>query len=189
MKLGLLSREKLNLGAHWTTLEPPLLNSLASYKDSLLVAPPSLQRRNLRQWGNVAKAVRSVDTMFWVQGRSRPEGPVLAASILAGVARRSAFVIDPWKDLIFKIGTLAVLQRLDPCFISSREAYEELKRRFVLGRFEWLPFGVDTDVFDCVPGERPIFVLDGPPLRIFASGYNSVLCKRRPAIQIHSAGT
>jgi len=38
-----------------------------------------------------------------------------------------------------------------------REGYEELKIRFPRGRFEWLPFGVDTGVFDSVPGERSIF--------------------------------
>jgi hypothetical protein len=57
-----------------------------------------------------------------------------------------------------KIGTLAVLQGLDPLFVAFREAYLELRRRFPRGRFEWLPFGVDTTVFDALPGgERPIF--------------------------------
>src|SRR5713101_5043879 len=157
MRLGVLSNEKLNPWVNWTTLGPPLLNPLASYKGSRLIAPPPLERRNLRQWGNVVKAMRSVDTVFWMQGASRPEVPVFVASILGGGARRAAFVVDAWKSLIFKIGTLAILQRLDPCFVAFREGYQELRKRFALGRFEWLPFGVDTEVFDSVSGERPIF--------------------------------
>ena len=56
-----------------------------------------------------------------------------------------------------KVGALAVLQRLNPCFVAFREGCDELKRHFPRGHFEWMPFGVDTDVFDSVPGERPIF--------------------------------
>ena len=42
--------------------------------------------------------------------------------------------------------------------MAFREGYDELSRRFPRGRFEWLPFGVDTRVFNAVPGvERPIF--------------------------------
>jgi hypothetical protein len=52
---------------------------------------------------------------------------------------------------------LAVAQRLDPCFVAFREAYEELRTRFPSGKFEWLPFGIDTNVFDSVGNERPIF--------------------------------
>ena len=48
-------------------------------------------------------------------------------------------------------------QRLNPCFVAFREAYDELKRRFPRGRFEWLPFGVDTNVFRPGGGERDIF--------------------------------
>jgi glycosyltransferase involved in cell wall biosynthesis len=52
---------------------------------------------------------------------------------------------------------LAVAQRLDPCFIAFREGCEQLKLRFPRGRFEWLPFGVDTEVFQPGDGERDIF--------------------------------
>jgi hypothetical protein len=92
-----------------------------------------------------------------MQGASRPELPIFIASLLRGRTRRSAFVVDAWGHLLTKIGTLAVLQRLDPCFVAFREGYEELRRRFPRGRFEWLPFGVDTRVFKAVPGERPVF--------------------------------
>jgi hypothetical protein len=109
------------------------------------------------EWRRTLKNIQSADTLFWMQGASRPEFPVHLTSLLRGQARRSAFVVDAWKYLLTKIGTLAVLQRFDPCFVAFREGFEELGRRFPSGRFEWLPFGVDTNVFDSVPGERPIF--------------------------------
>jgi glycosyltransferase involved in cell wall biosynthesis len=92
-----------------------------------------------------------------MQSASRPENPIHLASLLRGKVRRSAFVVDAWKHLLTKIGTLAVLQRLDPCFVAFREGCTELRRRFPSGRFEWLPFGVDTDVFDSSPDERTVF--------------------------------
>jgi glycosyltransferase involved in cell wall biosynthesis len=46
---------------------------------------------------------------------------------------------------------------LDPCFVAFREGCEELRRRFPSGRFEWLPFGIDTNVFRPGHGERDIF--------------------------------
>ncbi len=48
-------------------------------------------------------------------------------------------------------------QRLDPCFVAMREARDELAQRYPRGRFEWLPFGVDTDVFVDHTEERDIF--------------------------------
>jgi hypothetical protein len=92
-----------------------------------------------------------------MQSASRPENPIHLASLLRGKVRRSAFVVDAWKHLLTKIGSLAIVQHLDPCFVAFREGCEELKKRFPSGRFEWLPFGVDTDVFDSVPGERTVF--------------------------------
>jgi hypothetical protein len=158
IRLGVLSNEELNPWVNWTTLGPPLLEVLAVNENSRLIAPPPLTWHRRREWQAVLKSVRSCDTLFWMQGPSRPELPIHVASLLRCRARRSAFVVDPWKYLITKIGALAVFQRLDPLFVSMREGFEELKRRFPMGRFEWLPFGVDTSVFDSVPGdERPIF--------------------------------
>lgn len=157
MRLGVLSNENLDPWVNWTTLGPPLLHAIAAKKEARLIAPPRLAMGHLQEWKEVLRSVRAVDTLFWMQGASRPEPPVHLASILAGRARRSAFVVDAWKYLITKIGWLAVLQQLDPCFVPFREGCEELKRRFPRGKFEWLPFGVDTGVFDAVPGERTIF--------------------------------
>ena len=81
----------------------------------------------------------------------------MALSASRGIARRTAFVVDAWRPALSKIGALAVAQRLDPCFVAFREGCGELSRRFPGGRFEWLPFGVDTDVFRPGPGEREIF--------------------------------
>lgn len=157
MKLGVFSNQNLNPWVNWTTLGPPLLHPLAANDGAHLIAPPHLAYGNLHPWRGILRDVRSADTLFWMQGASRPEGPIHLASLLRIRARRSVFVVDAWKYLLAKIGTLAVVQRLDPCFVAFREGYQELKMRFPSGRFEWLPFGVDTNVFDSLPGERPIF--------------------------------
>jgi hypothetical protein len=109
------------------------------------------------EWQTVRRNILAIDTLFWMQGAARPELPVHIASLLAGRVRRSVFVIDAWKYLIKKIGVLSALQRLDPCFVAFAEGFDELTRRFPKNSFEWLPFGVDTEVFDAVPGDRPIF--------------------------------
>ena len=41
-----------------------------------------LKRDNLRQWAQLAKVMREFDTLFWMQGRSRPEYPIFLASLL-----------------------------------------------------------------------------------------------------------
>jgi glycosyltransferase involved in cell wall biosynthesis len=56
-----------------------------------------------------------------------------------------------------KIGWLAVAQQLDPCFVAFREAHDELTRRFPRGKFELVPFGVDTDVFRASGEKRDVF--------------------------------
>ncbi|MGB2604002.1 MAG: glycosyltransferase [Candidatus Sulfotelmatobacter sp.] len=157
MHLAVLSNERLNPWVNWTTLGPPLLKPLAAYENARLVAPPNLALDNFRQWKNVWQDVRSSDTVFWMQSSSRPEKAVHLASLARPGARRSAFVVDAWKYSVTKIGVLALLQHLNPCFVAFREGCEELKRRFPSGNFEWLPFGVDTEVFDSEPGERTIF--------------------------------
>jgi hypothetical protein len=157
MQLGVLSNECLDPSLNWSTLGPPLLHPLASNCGASLIAPPPLMWAHLPEWQNVVRKVRAADTLFWMQSSARPELPVHVASVLAGRVRRSAFVVDAFRGAICKIGTLAVMQRLNPCFVAFREGYEELKQRYPRGRFEWLQFGIDTDVFDAVPGERQVF--------------------------------
>jgi hypothetical protein len=157
MFLGVLSNEKLSPWVNWTTLGPPLLEPLAKKGGSVLLAPPPLSLSNVREWRRISGMVRQVDSLFWMQGSSRPELPVHILSILRGKVRRAAFVVDAWRPALTKIGTLSVIQQLDPCFVAFREGYEELTRRFPQGRFEWLPFGVDTSVFESNDEERSIF--------------------------------
>ena len=157
MRLAVLSNEKLNPWVNWTTLGPPLLHPLSTYEGAELISPPRLTGSAAREWLALSRRLNSKDTVFWMQGASRPEIPVHLASLLAGRARRSAFVVDAWRYLLPKIGTLAVLQGLNPCFVAFREAYLELSARFPRGSFQWLPFGVDTTVFNATPRPRPIF--------------------------------
>jgi hypothetical protein len=157
MRLGVLSNKKLDPWINWTTLGPPLLDVLSRYPRAQLIAPPPLTWQRAGEWASTLHALAGVNTLFWMQGSSRPELPVHLAALMRGPVRRSAFVVDAWKYLVGKIGALAMLQRLDPCFVAFHEGYRDLRTRFPRGRFEWLPFGVDTDVFAPVPGERPVF--------------------------------
>lgn len=157
MRLVALSNERLNPWINWTTLGPPLLSALAYGQEDLVVTPPALHVRNRAELRRSISAARRADTLFWMQGTAHPEWPVWAVAVLAGTARRSAFVVDPWKPSIAKIGALAVAQRLNPCFIPYTEGLADLSAGFPRGRFEWLPFGADTDVFDGGSGERDIF--------------------------------
>jgi Glycosyl transferases group 1 len=157
MRLAVLSNDRLEPWVNWTTLGPPLLRPLASHHGARLVAAPPLRPALFGDWRRTVRDVWHADTLFWMQGSARPEIPVWAAALARGRAQRSAFVFDAWRSKLGKIGTTAVLQQLDPCFVAYREAADELARRFRRGRFEWLPFGADTDTFDAVPGERDIF--------------------------------
>ncbi len=50
-----------------------------------------------------------------------------------------------------------MIQRLDPCFLPYSQSLEMIRRRFPKGRFEWMPFGVDDQVFAPYDDARPIF--------------------------------
>lgn len=157
MHLAALSNAELQPWVNWTTLGPPLLRPLAAYPGGQLIAPPPLRWGHRSEWRAAIRQFRNADTAFWMQGSSRPELPLLTLSATRPNIRRSAFVIDAWRPALTKIGILAMAQRLDPCFVAFREGCDELKSRFPRGRFEWLPFGVDTDVFRPGEGERDIF--------------------------------
>lgn len=157
MRLAVLSNEKLGVWVNWSLLGPPLLHPLSKQGNASLIAPLPLAAANWRDWLATFKTISKADTLFWMQGSARPEIPVSLASIAAPLARRSAFVVDAWKGSLTKIGILAVAQRLDPCFVAFREGCEELSKRFPSGRFEWMPFGCDPDVFKPTTGERDVF--------------------------------
>src|SRR4051794_16896425 len=127
MPIAVLSNESLNPWINWSTLGPPLLHKLAQRPDVELVAPPPFAIGAGPAWWRTIRAIGQADTLFWMQGSARPEWPLVAASMARGRARRSAFVVDAWKPALTKIGLAAVAQRLDPCFVTYREAYVELR--------------------------------------------------------------
>ncbi len=157
MELGLLSNSALNPSVYWTTLLPPLFSGLELQPGVRTIAPPPLAWERRSEWGRIRSQVKGCDALFWIQLAARPSGPIHVASYLNPRARRSNFVLDAWKPSLTKIGLIATVERLDPCFVAYREGMEELKRRFPLGKFVWLPFGASTDVFYPRKEEKSIF--------------------------------
>lgn len=157
MELGLLSNSALNPSVYWTTLLPPLFSGLALQPGVRTIAPPPLEWARRSEWGEVRSQVKGCDALFWIQLAARPSGPIHVASYLNPRARRSNFVLDAWKPSLTKIGLVATVERLDPCFVAYREGMEELKRRFPLAKFVWLPFGAHTDVFHPRKEQKSIF--------------------------------
>jgi hypothetical protein len=157
MELGLLSNSALNPSVYWTTLLPPLFSGLARQRGVRTIAPPPLAWERRSEWGKVRSQVKDCDALFWIQLASRPNGPIHLASYMNLGARRSNFVLDAWKPSLTKIGLVATVERLNPCFIAYREGMDELKRRFPLAKFVWLPFGAHTDVFYPRKEEKSIF--------------------------------
>jgi hypothetical protein len=157
MELGLLSNSALNPSVYWTTLLPPLFSGLALQPGVQTIAPPPLAWERRSEWGKVRSQVKNCDALFWIQLAARPNGPIHLASYLKLGARRSNFVLDAWKPSLTKIGLVATVERLDPCFVAYREAKEELTRRFPLAKFVWLPFGASTEVFYPRKEQKSIF--------------------------------
>jgi Glycosyl transferases group 1 len=157
MELGLLSNSALNPSVYWTTLLPPLFSGLGDQPGVRTIAPPPLTWDQRSEWGKIRSQVKGCDALFWIQLAARPNGPIHLASYLNLGARRSNFVLDAWKPSLTKIGLVATVERLDPCFVAYREATNELKRRFPLAKFVWLPFGAHTDIFYPRKEEKSIF--------------------------------
>jgi glycosyltransferase involved in cell wall biosynthesis len=95
--------------------------------------------------------------LFWIQAAGRPENPLVFSMLINPRARRSAFVYDAFEPVLFKVGISATIGKLNPCFVAYREAYELLRSRYPRARFEWLPFGVDTDSFQPAASDKTIF--------------------------------
>jgi Glycosyl transferases group 1 len=157
MELGLISNSALNPSVYWTTLLPPLFSRLADQPGVRTIAPPPLAWERLSEWREVRSQVKGCDALFWIQLAARPIGSIHLASYLNLGARRSNFILDAWKPSLTKIGLVATIERLDPCFVAYREAMDELTRRFPLAKFVWLPFGAHTDVFYPRKEEKSIF--------------------------------
>jgi Glycosyl transferases group 1 len=157
MELGLLSNSSLNPSVYWTTLLPPLFSGLAAQPGVRTIAPPPLAWGRQEEWRRVRTQLKACDALFWIQLAARPSGPIHLASYLNLRARRSNFVLDAWKPSLTKIGLIATVERLDPCFVAYRQATNELQRRFPLAKFVWLPFGAHTDVFYPRKEQKSIF--------------------------------
>ena len=157
MKLGLLSNSLLNPYVSWTTLSPPLLSALARQPDVRTISPPPLAWEWRREWAGVRSKAKGCDSFFWIQQSALPQKAIQAASYLNFRARRSNYVLDAWKSSLTKIGLVATVQRLNPCFVAYREATDELRRRFPLAKFVWLPFGAHTDTFYPHREQKSIF--------------------------------
>ncbi len=157
MELGLLSNAALNPSVYWTTLLPPLFSGLAAQPGVRTIAPPPMTLERRTAWREVRSEVKGCDALFWIQLAARPIGSIHLASYLNLGARRSNFILDAWKPSLTKIGLVATVERLDPCFVAYREATDELKRRFPLAKFVWLPFGAHTDVFYPRSEEKSVF--------------------------------
>lgn len=157
MRLGLLSNDRLEPWLNWSTLAPPLFSMMETLGDVRTISPPPLRRSSFADWREIRERVRAADTLFWIQPSARPEPPVHLASLLNLKARRAVYVYDAFEPVLDRIGVLACLQRFDPCFVAYKEAEVELTRRFPQGRFQWLPFGVDTGTFAPTLGERDVF--------------------------------
>ena len=157
MELGLISNSALNPSVYWTTLLPPLFSGLENQPGVRTIAPPPLAWERRSEWREIRSQVKDCDALFWIQLAARPIGPIHLASYLNMRARRSNFILDAWKPSLTKIGLVATVERLDPCFVAYREAMDELKRRFPLAKFVWLPFGAYTDVFYPRKEEKSVF--------------------------------
>src|SRR4029078_10524249 len=121
MRLAVLTSARLTVGNNWTTLREPLLEPLAAHPGGRLIAPPELRTSELGDWKATLSDVRRCDAVFWMQMSSRPETAITVASLARPRTHRSAVVIDAWRSALPKIGTLAVAQRLRPCFVFFRE--------------------------------------------------------------------
>jgi Glycosyl transferases group 1 len=157
MELGLLSNSSTNPGVYWTTLLPPLFSGLASQPGVRTISPPPLAWERRGEWRKIRSQLKACDALFWVQLSARPAGSIHLASYMNLRARRSNFVLDAWKHSLTKIGIVATIEGLDPCFVAYREATNELQRRFPLAKFVWLPLGAHTDIFYPRKEEKSIF--------------------------------
>jgi Glycosyl transferases group 1 len=155
MELGLFSHSLLVQHEHGA--QPQLLSALARQPGTNVIFSPPLEWRRRKEWGSVRRQIRGCDALFWVQTASRPPPAMHVGTWMNLRARRSNFVLDAWKPLLWKLGSFATVERLDPCFVAYREATTELQRRFPLGKFVWLPHAADTTIFYPRREEKSVF--------------------------------
>jgi hypothetical protein len=159
MKLGLLSNMLVNPQPYWQAYVPPLFSAIAGDRTNVrIVEPPPVAWTRTAAWKSVRSQIKACDTLFWLQLSARPAASIHLASLNRLGARRTNFVIDAWKPALTKIGVAATIERFDPCFIAYLEATTELKRRFPLAKFVWLPLAANTDIFHPRKEGKPNFV-------------------------------
>ena len=129
----------------YATAAPVFRGGPATWRSDDLSPPIAWERRG--EWRRIRSELKACDTLFWAQLGSRPTGAIHLASYMNLRARRSNFVLDAWKPSLTKIGIVATLERLDPCFVAYSEATAELQRRFPMAKFVFLPLGAHTDIF------------------------------------------
>jgi hypothetical protein len=138
----------VNPQPYWQAYVPPLFSAIACGRTNVrIVEPPPVAWKRRTAWKSVRNQIKACDTLFWSQLSARPAPEIHLASLNRLGARRANFIIDPWKPVVTKIGVAATLERLNPCFIAYLEATTELKRRFPLAKFVWLPHAGNTDIF------------------------------------------
>jgi hypothetical protein len=159
MQLGLLSNMLVSSQPYWQAYVPPLFAGIAGGRTNVrIVEPPPIAWARRIAWKSVRSQIKACDTLFWLQLSARPAAEIHLASLSRLGARRANFVIDAWKPVVTKIGVAATIERLDPCFIAYLEATIELKRRFPLAKFVWLPHAGNTDIFYPRKEEKRNFV-------------------------------
>jgi hypothetical protein len=148
MELRLLSNMLVNTEPYWQAYVPPLFSAIAGNRINVrIVEPPRVAWARRTAWKKVRSQIKACDSLFWMQLSARPPSEIHLASLNRLGARRANFIIDPWKPVVTKIGVAATIERLNPYFIAYLEATTELKRRFPLAKFVWLPHAGNTDIF------------------------------------------
>ena len=172
MELGLLSNMLVNSQPYRQAYVPPLFKAIATDRPNVrIVEPPPVVWTNRTAWKLVRSQIKACDTLFWLQLSARPAPSVHLATLNRLGAWRANLVIDAWKPAITKIGIAATIERLNPCFVAYLEATTELKRRFPLGKFVWLPLAVRDGYFLSAQGRKAeLRFLYGPPPQTSASG-------------------
>jgi hypothetical protein len=148
LELGLLSNMLVTSRPYWQAYVPPLFSAIARDRNNVrIVEPPPVAWARRSEWKAVRSEIKACDTLFWLQLSARPATEIYLASLGRLGARRANFVIDAWKPVVTKIGMAATIERHDPCFIAYLEATTELKRRFPLAKFVWLPHAGNSEIF------------------------------------------
>lgn len=155
LRLGLLSNEALSPWINWTTLSPPLYRAFTRLGPTEIIAPPPARSFDLKGLAGAVRSSYASNTLFGMQASARLETTLMLVSLARGLVRRTAFVVDPWRQVLDRIDLSARAQFLHRVFIPYHEAFDLLSARNP-ERYVYLPFGIDTDVFASHAPERDV---------------------------------